>query len=144
VLPADVGAVLESINVDPEAVRAILTMLESGAESTREASRIDKVPAGRFGGSDAGADLAANVAIAHDKFKTALDDMVIGLTGYRDNIDTYTRNQLGTDEAVGSALNSANSNATILAGIQSSADCVNTPTVAADSACEMPADGADS
>jgi hypothetical protein len=68
--------------------------------------------------------------------------MVIGLTGYRDNIDTYTRNQLGTDEAVGSALNSAASNATILSGIQNSADCVNTPTVAAPSQCEMPTDEA--
>ena len=42
--------------------------------------------------------MVANDAHCHQKFKTALDDMVTGLTGYRDNIATYSRNQLGTDE----------------------------------------------
>ena len=84
----DVSATLHAINLEPVAIQSILDMLEESATEV-QGGIFDNVPAGRFGGSDAGATLAADTMAARQKVREAMEDMVAGLRGYSHNISAY-------------------------------------------------------
>ena len=53
-----------------------------------------------FGGSASGADLDLQTMRAYEHVRTAVDELVLGLQGYRDNIQKFARDYDDTDGGV--------------------------------------------
>ena len=123
----DVGSALNNINVQPDAIQAILDMLEYCATDVH-GSIVHPVPEARFGSSPAASALAYDAEAAHRKVGEAMRDMVAGLNGYRENIVTYVNDVSRTDD----------DNAATMSGLTSSTACVATPKIATSSECGMP------
>ena len=130
----DVSATLHAINLEPVAIQSILDMLEESATEV-QGGIFDNVPAGRFGGSDAGAALAADTMAARQKVREAMEDMVAGLRGYSHNISTYVADQFRNDDDSEVALKSK------LSALDASTTCVGAPKVSTPSTCGLDADG---
>ncbi|MFC4782851.1 hypothetical protein ACT8ZV_00120 [Nocardioides sp. MAHUQ-72] len=127
---SEVGSTLNDLAVDPDVVRDILEMLESGADDLH-AHPVGEVPDGAFGPGTDAVDLAVNTAKAHRHVKEAMDDMVAGLRGFTVNIKDFAeRAHVADDES-----------ATQLQALQASTTCVAAPSFSAPSSCTLPTDG---
>ena len=123
----DVGAALNNINVQPNDVQAILDMLDHCATDVH-GSIVHGVPDARFGASAAASALAYDAEAAHRKVAEAMQEMVAGLNGYRDNIATYVKDVGRKDD----------DSAATMAGLNASTDCVAKPKIATPSTCGLP------
>lgn len=131
----DVGGTLNDLAVDPDVVRDILEILESGADSLH-ANQVGEVRQGAFGPGSAAVELDVNTAKAHRHVQDAMVDMVAGLRGFTHNIKSYAEKATIVDDDAAVRLNDTTQRALAV-----SAGCVAAPSFSAPSTCSLPSNG---
>jgi hypothetical protein len=132
---AEVGATLNDLAVDPDVIRDIVDILNSGADDLG-ASPVHDVAHGSFGPGGDASDLSLNAAKAHRHVQEAMDDMVAGLRGYRNNIKDFAEHAHVVDDDAAVRLNAHTRQVLAV-----STTCVATPDFSAPSTCTLPTDG---
>jgi hypothetical protein len=123
--------VFNGIQLAPETIDEIMTMLDAEAQTVDAGQPLD-VDGSWFGGSSTGGHrLATNTAMAHQAIVTEMKDMVAGLRGYRDNIKLWAQDMTNVDQDI----------ATVMTGFETAADCVTSPTFTTQ--CSLPTEGED-
>jgi hypothetical protein len=90
-----------------------------------------------FGGSPAGADLDLQTVRAYEHVREAIDELVAGLHGYRDNIVKFARDLEDTDGGVQGDLSSRT------AALEAIESCTTAGDFHNRDVCAPPADGGD-
>lgn len=94
---ADVAATLETINVDPETIEAIVRILRMSSDKIAGRS-FDEIPATSFGNSPAGGHLGHHTSLAHQKLAQAMGQMMDDLTRTSQDVVDYQRSQQFNDD----------------------------------------------
>lgn len=94
---------LADIGVDQETINEIGSMLQSNSEIL-DGARPTGQTQGAFGQSLAGRDLDAQTLTAHEHVIEALEEMMVGLEGYRVNVTRFADDMFGLDADVQAAL----------------------------------------
>ena len=126
--------ILTVSGLDDAEIQAIQAMLDRSADAVH-GGRPHAFSAGAFGGSAAGQDLGLQTTTAHRHVVEALDELVVGLRGYRANIQKWARDMASTDSAAQATMVS------IQQGIQQSQDCAASSDFHANPVCTVPTDG---
>lgn len=128
-----IHGMLQGIEVDEATVKAIVGILDSSIDGL--ALPLEPVRQTAFGGSEWGHLLAFHTDVAHGKVRDAMTDMVSGLTGFRQGIDTFVTGVETADVVSGQDSR----------GIQSVMDtfvpCLAQPDVTSNASCDVPAGG---
>jgi hypothetical protein len=132
---ADVGGTLNDLAVDPDVVRDIIEILESGATSLHD-NQVGEVRQGSFGPGGAAVELDVNTAKAHRHVQEAMLDMVAGLRGFTHNIKSFAERAHFVDDDTAVQLNGQTQRALAV-----STSCVAAPSFSAPSTCTLPTDG---
>jgi hypothetical protein len=132
---ADVGGTLNDLAVDPDVVKDILEILQSGADSLND-NQVGEVRQGSFGPGDAAVELDVNTAKAHRHVQEAMLDMVAGLRGYTHNIKDFAEKANFVDDDTAVRLNTHTQRVLAI-----STECVAQPSFSAPSTCSLPTDG---
>ncbi|MCD4535709.1 hypothetical protein LRP67_16585 [Nocardioides sp. cx-169] len=125
-----VAGLLQVIEVDDATIKAIVSILDSGVAGLD--TPFDNVPPGAFGGSQSGSELAHHTELAHAKVRQAMHDMMTGLNGYRQGIETYVASFANADEA------SASASSTLLSTVEAYQPCLTAPDVSTNNSCAAP------
>jgi len=130
---ADVGSTLNDLSVDPDVIRQITAMLDTGSEELGS-TPLQDIPGGAFGPAPAAVELAVNTAKAHAKVATAMVEMVEGLRGLSQSVEKFGQEALAADDT----------SAADLQALQSATSCVASPTVsdAGSGSCTLTGGGA--
>lgn len=116
---ADVGSTLNDLSVDPEVIRQIMAMLDTGSEALGS-TPLQDIPAGAFGPAPAAVELAVNTAKAHAKVAKAMVEMVQGLRGFSQSLEKFRQEALAADDT----------SAADLQALQTATACVASPSIA--------------
>ncbi|MFA6297804.1 MAG: hypothetical protein WC642_01470 [Nocardioides sp.] len=123
---------LQGIEVDEATIRAIVQILETSIDGLT--LPLDAVPSTVFGGAQSAAVLAHHTDLAHGKVREAMQDMVTGLTSFRQGIDTFVTGVRSADEM--SAVDSAG----LLNTVTSFTPCLTQPDVTTNNSCPAPSE----
>ena len=115
---ADVGSTLDDLSVDPDVIRQIIAMLDSGSEELGS-KPLQDIPGGAFGPAPAAVELAVNTAKAHAKVAKAMVEMVESLRGFSRSIEKFGQEALAADDA----------SAADLQALQAATSCVASPSI---------------
>lgn len=128
-----IQGMLQGIEVDEATIRAIVSILDSSIDGLR--LPLEPVRQTAFGGSEWGHLLAFHTDVAHGKVRGAMSDMVTGLTGFREGIDTFVTGVETADVVSGEDSR----------GIRSVVDaftpCLAQPDVTTNTGCDAPSGG---
>ncbi|WP_341923712.1 hypothetical protein [Nocardioides psychrotolerans] len=128
-----IQGMLQGIEVDEATIKAIVSILDSSIDGL--ALPLEPVRQTAFGGSEWGSMLAFHTDVAHGKVRDAMTDMVTGLSGFREGIDTYVTGVETADVVSGEDSR----------GIQSVIDsfvpCLAQPDVTTNTSCNVPTGG---
>lgn len=127
-----IQGMLQGIEVDEATIKAIVTILESSIDGLE--LPLEPVRQSAFGGSTQGHTLGFHTDVAHGKVRQAMEDMVTGLTGFRQGIDTFVMGVETADVTSGEASRGLQ---TVL---DSFAPCLAQPDVTSNPGC-APAGG---
>jgi hypothetical protein len=130
---ADVGSTLNDLSVDPDVIRQIIAMLDTGSEELGS-KPLQDIPSGAFGPAPAAVELAVNTAKAHAKVAKAMVEMVEGLRGFSQSNEKIGHEALAADDT----------SAADLQALQAATSCVASPTIAdaGSGSCTLPGGGA--
>lgn len=125
--------VLTTLGLPEELINQCRDILQEQAGAVVKAAPPEVT--GVYGGSVKGAMFDHHTAIAHKHVLEALDQMVLGLQGYADNLDGFAKDLQERDQQVAADLSPSRKSA--LADI---GDCLDKPDLRANPAC-TPAGG---
>ena len=128
-----IQGMLQGIEVDEATIKAIVTILDSSIDGLQ--LPLEPVRQTAFGGSEWGHLLAFHTDVAHGKVRDAMTDMVTGLTGFREGIDTFV-SRVETADVV-----SGEDSRGIQSVVDTFAPCLAQPDVRTNSSCDAPAGG---
>ncbi len=128
-----VQGMLQGIEVDEATIKAIVTILDSSIDGLE--LPLEPVGQSAFGGSEWGRTLGFHTDVAHGKVRDAMTDMVTGLTGFRQGIDTFVTGVETADVVSGQDSR----------GLQTVVDafvpCLAQPDVTTNASCDAPTGG---
>lgn len=128
-----IQGMLQGIEVDEATIKAIVSILDSSIDGLE--LPLEPVRQTAFGGSEWGSTLAFHTDVAHGKVRDAMTDMVTGLSGFRQGIDTFVTGVETADVVSGDDSR----------GIQTVVDtfvpCLARPDVTTNPTCDVPAGG---
>lgn len=128
-----IQGMLQGIEVDEATIKAIVSILDSSIDGLE--LPLEPVRQTAFGGSEWGRTLAFHTDVAHGKVRDAMTDMVTGLSGFRQGIDTFVTGVQTADVVSGDDSR----------GIQTVVDtfvpCLAQPDVTTNPTCDVPAGG---
>lgn len=88
----DVAATLDAIDVDPETIDAIVTILRQSRDGIGDRV-FEDIPENAFGASPAGGNLGYHTRLAHQKIVDAMDQMMTEITEMETGVVEYQRSQ---------------------------------------------------
>ena len=133
---AAVTGLLTELAVSAETIAGIKEILSRNIEDL-EAKPMDRTAQSTFGESYWGGQLGHHTTIAERHVVEAIQDLVTGLSGYRDSVEWAWRNFEDTDGGVSGDLGSI----TVRIDenkFDSAADCVDQPDLSPNPSCEAP------
>ena len=127
--------VLTALGLPEELINQCRDILQEHAGAVGKAAPGELT--GVYGGSAKGAMFDHHTAIAHKHVVEALDQMVLGLQGFADNLDGFAKDLHERDQQ--SAADLTPSRKSALADVS---DCLDKPDLTTNTACQPPAGGA--
>lgn len=132
-----IQGMLQGIEVDEATIKAIVSILDSSIDGL--ALPLEPVHQSSFGGSEWGSTLAFHTDVAHGKVRDAMTNMVTGLTGFREGIDTFVA-RVETADA-GSSQDSRVIQTNLDVVVNTFTPCVAPTDVRTNTSCELPTGG---
>lgn len=127
-----ISGFLQGIEVDEATISAIVGILETSIDGLT--LPLDAVPAAVFGGAQSAAVLAHHTDLAHGKVREAMQDMVTGLTSFREGIDTFVSGVRSADEV------SAADSTGLINVVTAFTPCLTQPDVTTNNSCPAPSE----
>jgi hypothetical protein len=124
--------VLTALGLPEELINQCRDILQEHAGAVGKAAPPEL--SGLYGGSAKGAMFDHHTAIAHKHVIEALDQMVLGLQGFADNLDGFAKDLHEHDEQAAADLTPTRKSA--LADI---GDCMDKPDLSTNTSCQAPA-----
>lgn len=135
---------LSDIAVSAATIAGIKEILNRNIEDL-EAKPLDRTSASAFGESYWGGQLGHHTSVAERHVVEAINDLVVGLSGYRDSVEWAWRHLEDTDGGISDTLTTLTGRAETAPFVQidedtfgDSADCVDQPDLATNPSCEAP------
>jgi hypothetical protein len=135
-----VADILTEIAVDEETVKNIVLILEENAQALQE-GHPGSLNAAYLGGSDAASTLGYHTSLAHQHVVKAMEQMVAGLTGYRENILKFHKELSNADDASASSTATGATRVDAIPSMPQASACTTAPNVQDNSSCTLPTGG---
>lgn len=135
-----VADILIEISVDEQTIKGILSILEESADALKN-GHPGSLNGAYLGGSDAASELGYHTSLAHQHVVTAMNQMVAGLTGYRENVLKFHKEISDADDSSASSTATGATRVDSVPSVPQASACTSAPNVHDNPSCTLPTGG---